>query len=245
MALSVIASLVGSLIVVPAYSQQTGAPQASQAPPAQPGGSMSGSGAAAGSSRALTLAPDYSFGQSYFPHFTLPYRPLTLPEPPLTNSPRIDQLIVHDPKQGDKLMLSLEDAISLGLENNMDIAVQRFTPWLDETALLRAKSGVNGRLVFDPVLTGTAYISQSSVPVNNPFLAGVTSASNSSSTSSVAPNLISHNGVANFNYTQGFATRHATAGQFRQHALVHQFSRRSLQSVRANLADGSGNAASA
>ncbi|MGA2719912.1 MAG: TolC family protein, partial [Candidatus Acidiferrales bacterium] len=114
---------------------------------------------------------------------------------------------VHDPKQGDKLMLSLEDAISLGLENNMDIAVQRFTPWLDETALLRAKSGVNGRLVFDPVLTGTGYISQSSVPVNNPFLAGVTSASSTSSnTSSVAPNLISHNGVANFNYTQGFAT---------------------------------------
>ena len=85
MALSVVASLVGSLIVGPAYSQQTDAPSASQASPARPGGSMSGSGAAAGSSRALTLAPDYSFGQSYFPHFTLPYRPLTLPEPPLTN----------------------------------------------------------------------------------------------------------------------------------------------------------------
>jgi len=207
MAFPVIASLVGSLIVGPAYSQQTDAPSASQASPARPGGSMSGSGAAAGSSRALTLAPDYSFGQSYFPHFTLPYRPLTLPEPPLTNSPRIDQLIVHDPKQGDKLMLSLEDAISLGLENNMDIAVQRFTPWLDETALLRAKSGVNGRLVFDPVLTGTGYISQASLPINNPFLAGVPSLSATPVVvAPVAPNLISHNGVANFNYTQGFAT---------------------------------------
>jgi outer membrane protein TolC len=135
----------------------------------------------------------------------------------LTNSPRIEQLIVNntgasdntgagggEPNQGRKLMLSLEDAISLALENNMDIAVQRFTPWLDETALLRAKSGVNGRLVFDPVLTGTGYISQSSTPINNPFLAGVTSVP--VATSPVAPNLISHNGVANFNYAQGFAT---------------------------------------
>jgi outer membrane protein TolC len=89
----------------------------------------------------------------------------------------------------------------------MDIAVQRFTPWLDETALLRAKSGVNGRLVFDPVLTGSGYISQSSQPINNPFLAGVPSASSAAtSTAPVAPNLISHNGVANFSYTQGFAT---------------------------------------
>ena len=59
-----------------------------------------------------------------------------MPLPVLTNSPRIDQLI-HD----GKLMLSIEDAVSLALENNLDIAVQQFTPWIAETDLLRAKAG--------------------------------------------------------------------------------------------------------
>ena len=67
-----------------------------------------------------------------------PYTPIDVPEPPLTNTPRISQLI-----QNGQLMLSLEDAISLALENNLDIAVQRFTPWLDEANLLFAKSGAN------------------------------------------------------------------------------------------------------
>jgi outer membrane protein len=171
--------MIGALVVPPGYAQQ-----ASQAVPDQ--------------ARQLTLTPDYSVGQSWFPHFRSPYTPLDVPEPMLTNSPRIDQLI-----QNGKLMLSLEDAISLGLENNMDIAVQRFTPWLDEAALLRARSGVNGRLSFDPVLTGTGYISQASTPVNNPFLAGIGTAALSVTS---APNLISHNGVANFTYNQNFDT---------------------------------------
>jgi len=186
--------LIVSLAAAPAYSQQTQMPSQTSSSPAQPGAVAS---PATSAGRTLALAPDYSIGRSFFPRYTLPYKPLNLPEPALTNSPRIEQLIA-----GDKLMLSLEDAVSLALENNMDIAVQRFTPWLDETALLRAKSGVNGRLVFDPVLTGTGYISQSSLPINNPFLAGVTSLPNGAAP--VAANLISHNGVGNFNYTQGF-----------------------------------------
>jgi outer membrane protein len=203
--LKVIAALllmIASQVSGPAYAQeapsqpvpaqgQTQAPPAAQAQPlpVKPTPAQN---------RQLSLAPDYSNGASFFPHFTLPYRPLQVPEPMLTNSPRIDQLI-----QADKLMLSLEDAIALALENNMDIAVQRFTPWLDQAALLRARSGVNGRLVFDPVLTGSGYISQSSTPVNNPFLAGVSFSATTGLP--VAPNLISHNGVANFNYAQGFA----------------------------------------
>ena len=75
---------------------------------------------------------------------------MRVPEPVLTNSPRIDQLI-----QNGVLNLSLDDAISLALENNMDIAVQRFTPWLDAVNLLRSESGVNGRIPFDPTLTST------------------------------------------------------------------------------------------
>src|SRR5271157_3045424 len=164
---AVICALVASLLAAPGYSRQAQTPSPASIAPV-PGVAPA---AQAGPSRTLTLAPDYSNGQpSFFPHFTLPYTALKLPEPTLINSPRIDQLV-----QGGKLMLGLEDAISLALENNMEIAVQRFAPWLDEAALLRAKSGVNGRLAFDPVVTGQGYISKSSTPINNPFLAGVTS----------------------------------------------------------------------
>jgi len=194
--LALIGSLIFSPAASPAFAQGTGASSPGSSAAMQPGEPAR---SATASNRALSLTPDYSMGRSFFPHYTLSYKPLQLPEPTLTNSPRIEQLI-----EGGQLMLSLEDAISLALENNMDIAVQRFTPSLDEAALLRARSGVNGRLVFDPVLTGTGYISKASLPINNPFLSGVTSLP--SGAAPVVPDLISHNGTANFNYTQGFAT---------------------------------------
>jgi len=60
-----------------------------------------------------TKGRDYSKGQPWFPEFWKPYQPLTLPEPMLTNAPTIEQLI-----RDGKLMLSLDDAISIALENN-------------------------------------------------------------------------------------------------------------------------------
>ncbi len=59
-----------------------------------------------------------------------------MPEPQLTNSPRIDQLI----KDG-KLTLSLQDAVELALENNLDIQVQRDYPWIAQADLLRTAGG--------------------------------------------------------------------------------------------------------
>ena len=195
---AVCALLAATLLTIsPIYAQQV--PVQNQPPNSPPASQTQTESAASAPAqgRTLSLAPDYSIGKSWFPR-TLPYTALSVPAPMLTNSPRIDQLI-----QNGKLMLSLDDAISLALENNMDIAVQRFTPWLDEANLLRAKSGVNGRLAFDPVVTGTGYISQAGVPINNPFLAGV--GTPATTNFPAAPNLISHNGVANLTYTQGFA----------------------------------------
>jgi outer membrane protein len=142
----------------------------------------------------LSIGPDYSRGPRWFPDLIAPYSPKRVPLPPLTNSPRIDQLI-----QESKLMLSLEDAVSLALENNLDIAVQRFTPWLDQANLLLAKSGANGKTVFDPAFTGNFYVEQQTIPVNNPFFAGVGAGSATSA-------IINHSAVANFNYAQGFHT---------------------------------------
>ncbi len=179
-----------SLMISPVYAQAQDAPApAAQAPPAAPAPAM-------GQTRNLKFSagPDYSKGPRWFPNITAPYRPLKMPEPPLANSPRIGQLI-----QDGQLMLSLEDAISLALENNMDIAVQEFTPWLAQAALLRAKSGINNKTQFDPSFTGNLSMEEQTFPINNPFLAGV-------GTGAGASALVNHNTIGNFGYTQGFHT---------------------------------------
>jgi outer membrane protein TolC len=58
----------------------------------------------------------------------------------LENSPRIETLI-HD----GVIALSLSDALALALENNLDIAVQRFIPEYSKTDLLRSQAGQSPR----------------------------------------------------------------------------------------------------
>jgi outer membrane protein len=140
----------------------------------------------------LSTGPNYSRGPQWFPNVIAPYTPTKTPEPILTNSPRIGQLI-----DNGKLVLSLDDAISLALENNLDIAVERYTPWLNQASLLLAKSGANGKTVFDPSVTSTLSLEEQTIPVNNPFFAGVGAGSATSA-------IINHSFVANFGYTQGF-----------------------------------------
>ena len=50
-----------------------------------------------------------------------PYRPHGLPQPVLKNGDRLARLL-----KDDKLMLSLNDAVALTLENNFDIAIARY-----------------------------------------------------------------------------------------------------------------------
>jgi outer membrane protein len=171
-----------------AQPQQMAAPPMYQPPPTTQGPPPS-------PARALKFGPDYSKGKSWFPNVFAPYTQMRIPEPELTNSPRADQLI-----QNGKLMLSLEDAISLGLENNLSIAVERYVPWLNEASLLYAKSGANGRIAFDPTLTGTLSLEQTTTPFNNPLFAGVTTPTD------VPIGVTEHVATGNFTYTQGFAT---------------------------------------
>ncbi len=64
------------------------------------------------------------------------YRVPTLPLARMTNSARLGELI-----QNGKLYLSLQDAIALALENNLDIELERDTPRIADTDLLRARAG--------------------------------------------------------------------------------------------------------
>lgn len=72
----------------------------------------------------------------YFPNPLGPYTPRHLSAPNLANSHRIDDML-HD----GKLYLSINDAITLALENNLDIAIQRYNLNIADTDVLRANAG--------------------------------------------------------------------------------------------------------
>jgi len=198
-----------SLVISPVFAQdQPATPPAQssqpivQTPPPQyqPPAETQGPPVAPTRSMGFSKTPDYSKPNAWFPTIFAPYMPMKVAKPEVINTPRIEQLI-----QNGKLNLSLEDAISLGLENNLAIAVERYVPWLDEASLLLAKSGANGRLQFDPVLTGSFNLTQSSTPVNNPFFAGVGELNSSGEpVKTAAPAVFGHTFNANFQYTQGF-----------------------------------------
>jgi outer membrane protein TolC len=78
----------------------------------------------------------------------------------LDNTGRLASLI-----RGGNLYLSAQDVIALALENNVDIAVQRYAPFLSREVLRRTESGQFLRNVGQPIAPGPQSVS----------LAGVTS----------------------------------------------------------------------
>lgn len=141
----------------------------------------------------MNPGPNLNRGQRTVPNIFAPYTPMKIERPQLTNSPRVDQLV----REG-KMLLTLEDAISLALENNLDISVQRYAPWIADTAVLRAKSGQGTAAgSFDPTLTSSFAWDRRSFPVNNPFLSG------GGLTQSA---LTQYTTDGNLGYQQGFAT---------------------------------------
>ena len=81
---------------------------------------------------------NYSQPVSHFPNPIGPYSPRHVAAPNLANTSRIDSLM-HD----GKVYLSLNDAIALALENNLDVAIARYNLNIADTDVLRAKAGAN------------------------------------------------------------------------------------------------------
>ena len=81
---------------------------------------------------ALILAADLGFAQTGNP----PIVPRTTPAVRFENSPRVHELI-----RAGNLYLSLQDALALAIENNLDIELQRYVLPIGNTELLRAKGG--------------------------------------------------------------------------------------------------------
>jgi len=84
------------------------------------------------------VVKDYSKPRSQFPNLIAPYAPQHVPPPNLTNTSRVQQLL-HD----GKIMLSMDDAVALTLENNLDLVLARYNLNIADTDILRAKSGAN------------------------------------------------------------------------------------------------------
>src|SRR5271169_2638271 len=81
---------------------------------------------------------NYAQPVSHFPNPIGPYTARHLAAPNLSNTVRIDQLM-HE----GKLYLSLNDAIALALENNLDIAISRYNLNIADTDVLRSKAGAS------------------------------------------------------------------------------------------------------
>jgi len=65
-----------------------------------------------------------------------PYLPVTVPPVRLANSPRLQELV-----RAGTLYLTAQDAIALALENNIDIEVSRYNPFITQWQLERAQAG--------------------------------------------------------------------------------------------------------
>jgi outer membrane protein len=88
--------------------------------------------------QAPDIVRDYTKPHSSFPNVLAPYKSAVVPPPNLSNTSRIDQLL-----RDGKIMLSINDAIALTLENNLDIVLARYNLNIADTDILRAKGGAN------------------------------------------------------------------------------------------------------
>ena len=93
---------------------------------------------------------NYSKGQSQLPKFWSVWGVRTMPSANFTNSALIDQ-VIHD----GKMYLSLDDAVSLALENNLDIAIQRYNLITADVDILRTSSGAVSLGVNTGLIQGT------------------------------------------------------------------------------------------
>src|SRR5690349_16481202 len=151
-----------------------------------------------------------------FPNLFAPYRAIKVPPNPIVNSPRLEQLI-HE----GKLEITLQDAVELALENSVDIAVQRYYPWVSDVGILKASYGSSGYGTpgavfsgssaslnpfafiiqsYDPLVTSSASYDDRKTPINNPFISGTGLGS------LTAASIVSHTATYNTQYSQYFPT---------------------------------------
>ena len=121
------------------FSTALAAPASSQTP-ASPGNSagLPAAPQSAPPSAQQYIPVDYSKPVRSFPNLLAPYKARQVPEADLVNRPRMDQLI-----RDGKIYLSMDDAVALSLENNLDLELARYNLNIADTDMLRARAGSN------------------------------------------------------------------------------------------------------
>jgi len=122
------------VIMVPAACAQDATPV-----PSAPSAQMQEQRAVPSSSSSRPFnAKEYANPASSFPNPLSPYKARHVAPPNLANTARIDQLM-----RDGKLYISMNDAVALALENNLDIAIARYNLNIADTDVWRAKAGYN------------------------------------------------------------------------------------------------------
>ena len=155
--------------------------------------------------------PDYTKGAVWWPHFTSSYRQPFVAQVDMANSDRLLRLV-----RDSNLYLSLEDAISLALENNLDIYVSRYQPLLADADILRARAGGTLRASGGDPTAGFAQIRLSAasgppIPQLEPVLVGTVgwghrSTPSSNTVISGTNTQILESATNSFVYSQAFLT---------------------------------------
>jgi outer membrane protein len=112
------------------------------------------------------------------PHLPVPFRSYAPPSVPTSRPSNSKRL--HDLLRAGRLYLTVQDALALAIENNMNLEVDRYGPLLAQSALERAKAG--GPLRGVPSASAQVASVDSGLGVNGSVQsAGLSSSSNGSS----------------------------------------------------------------
>src|SRR5882672_10053452 len=119
------------------------------------------------------------------------YRQPSIAPPDLANSSRIENLV-----RAGNLYLSLQDTIALALENNLDIAIQRYGPLIADTSVEIAQAGGFARGVSTNVTAGPNSASVSSAGTAAGTTQSATAASSNAASSAVGGSAVQSSGPA-------------------------------------------------
>lgn len=121
---------------------------------------------------------------SPFRSFFRPYQPKPAAPVSLENSSRLDALT-----RAGNIYLTLQDAIALALENNLDIAVARYNPLVAGADLMRARSGGLLRGISQSVTAGPASASGAVATISQVLVGASGAGSNLSQLGPAIPSL--------------------------------------------------------
>lgn len=124
----IVAVFLAAALPVTLCAQDAAQPSQSQTPAALP--------QSPGATHRQIEVKDYSKPKGYFPNPIAPYTARQIPPPDLVNTPRVEQIM-----RDGKIYLSMDDAVALALENNLDMAIARYNLNIADTDILRANAG--------------------------------------------------------------------------------------------------------